>query len=84
MPGNRRLPRHKVAKVIPLHKKDFKCDVGNYRPILILSPGNKVFEIILRRRLIDFWNKYNLFADKRFGFRKEHSTKHHYHFFFKN
>ena len=24
--------------------------------------------------LIDFWNKYNLFTDKQFGFRKQHST----------
>ena len=37
----------KVAKVIPLHKKGAKCDVGNNRPISILSPVNKVFEIIL-------------------------------------
>ena len=65
----------KVAKVIPLHKKGSKCDVGNYRPISILSPVNKVFEIILHRRLIDFWNKYNLFTDKQFGFRNQHSTK---------
>ena len=33
-----------------------------------------MFEIILNRRLIDFWNKYNLFTDKQFGFRKQHST----------
>ena len=64
----------KVAKVISLHKKGSKCDVGNYRPISILSPVNKVFEIILHRRLIDFWNKYNLFTDKQFGFREQHST----------
>ena len=25
-------------------------------------------------RLIDFWNKYNVFTDKQFGFRKQHST----------
>ena len=59
----------KVAKVIPLQKKGSKCDVGNYIPISILSPVNKVFEIILLKRLIDFWNKYNLFTDKQFGFR---------------
>ena len=64
----------KVAKVIPLHKKGSKCDVGNYKPISILSPVNKVFEIILHRRLIDFWNKYNLFTDEQFRFRKQHST----------
>ena len=29
---------------------------------------------MLKRRLIDFWNKYNLFTDKQFSFRKRHST----------
>ena len=53
----------KVPIVIPLHKKGLKCDVGNFRPISILH-----------RRLIDFWSKYNLFTDKQFGFRKQHST----------
>ena len=35
---------------------------------------NKVYEIILHRRLIDFWNKYNLFTDTQSGFRKQHFT----------
>ena len=43
-----------VAKVISLHKKGLQCDVGNYRPISILSPVNKVFKIIQHKRLIDF------------------------------
>ena len=64
----------KVTEVISLHKKGSKCDVGNYRPISILSPVNKIFEIILHRRLIDFCNKFNLFMDKQFGFQKQHST----------
>ena len=57
---------------MPLHKKGSKCDVDNYKPISILSPVKGL--IILCRRLIDFWKKYNLFTDKQFGFRKQRST----------
>ena len=64
----------KIGKVIPLHKKGPKHEVGNYTPISILSPVNKIFETILHKRLIEFWEKYHLFADKQFGFCKNHST----------
>ena len=64
----------KNAKVIPLHKGGSKLDLGNYRLISILSPINKIFETILLKRLVDFWEKYNLFTNYQFGFRKLHST----------
>ena len=64
----------KIAKVIPLHKGSSKLELGNHRPISILSPVNKVFETLLHRRFVDFWHKYNLFNDDQFGFRKNHST----------
>ena len=48
----------KIAKVVPLHKGGYQMDLGNYRPISILSPFNKIFEIILHKRLVDFWDKY--------------------------
>ena len=32
-------------------------DLGNYRPISILSLFNKIFDTILRRRLVDFGEK---------------------------
>ena len=56
-----------------MHKGGSKLELGNYRPISIPSV-NKVFETLLRRRLVDFWDKYNLFNDSQFGFRKNHST----------
>ena len=60
--------------MIPLHKDGSKLDLGNCRPISILSPINKMFETILLKRLVDFWEKYNLFTNYQFGFRKLHST----------
>ena len=66
----------KIAKVVPLHKGGSKLDLNNYRPISILSPINKIFETILHKRLIEFWEKYNLFYDSHFGFRKHHSANH--------
>ena len=64
----------KIAKVVPLHKGGYQMDLGNYRPIFILSPFKKIFEIILHKRLVDFWDKYKLFTNLQFGFRKKFST----------
>ena len=66
----------KIAKVVPLHKGSSKLDLNNYRPISILSHINKIFETILHKRLIELWEKHDLFYDSQFGFRKHHSTNH--------
>jgi hypothetical protein len=41
----------KSARVIPIHKKGDKTDIGNYRPIAILSPLSKVLEKIIQKEL---------------------------------
>ena len=66
----------KTAKVIALHKGGSKLGVENYRPILMLSPINKVFETILHKRSSSFGEKYNLFYNYQFAFRKQHSPNH--------
>eukprot|EP00111_Clytia_hemisphaerica_P012116 TCONS_00035592-protein len=66
----------KRATVKPLHKKDSKLDVGNYRPISLLSNINKIFEKLLHFRLSRFFEDNNIFSSKQFGFRKGHSTNH--------
>ena len=50
----------KIAQVIPLHKGGSTLELGNYRPISILSSINKIFETILHKSLSKFWEKYNL------------------------
>ena len=39
----------KIARVTPIYKKGSKTKLSNYRPISILSPFNKVFEIIIKQ-----------------------------------
>ena len=46
----------------------------NYRPISILSVFNKIFETIIKRRLLNLWKKYNVFVPTQFGFRENYST----------
>ena len=60
--------------MVPLHKGGSTLELGNYRPISILSPINKIFETILHKCLSKLWEKYNLFVNCQFGFRKKHST----------
>ena len=64
----------KVAKVIPVHKRDSTSSVNNYRPISILSSFSKILERIVYNRLYDFLNKNKLLNPNQFGFRKSHST----------
>ena len=64
----------KVAKIIPIYKKDDPNKPSNYRPISLLSIFSKLFEKILCRRLMQFWNRNNVLYDYQFGFREHHST----------
>ena len=64
----------KIARVIPLHKGGSNSELKNYRPISILSTLNKIFETIIKQRLITFWTTYNVFVPTQFGFRENRST----------
>ena len=44
----------KTAKVIPIHKKDSRPEVSNYRPISLLPNIDKIFEKLMHSRLIEF------------------------------
>ena len=64
----------KVAKVIPVFKKNDKQDPGNYRPISLLSIINKILEKVMYARVMSFLKKFNLLYKYQFGFREGHST----------
>ena len=70
-------PRNlKIAKVIPIFKKDSPLECSNYRPISLLSNIDKIFEKLMYSRVISFLEKYNCIYPLQFGFRQKHSTNH--------
>ena len=65
----------KVAKVIPLFKKDDKLVMDNYRPVSLLTSVSKVFEKVAHRQLSNYFTNNSLFYKSQYGFRAEHSTE---------
>ena len=66
----------KIAKVVPVHKKDSKRDFSNYQPISLLSSLDKTLEKLMYTRIFKFLNNKNLFYPLQFGFRQNYSTMH--------
>ena len=66
----------KMAKVIPLHKKESILSFLNYRPISLLSVFSKIFEKSIYTRIYSYLVKNNLIYAKQFGFRGNHSVNH--------
>ena len=65
----------KIAKVVPVFKKDSKLDYSNYPPISLLSNVKKILEKLLYKRLHTFLNN-NVIYNLQFGFRRHYSTSH--------
>ena len=51
----------KTARVIPIHKAGSKFKVNNYRPISTLQFLSKVIEKLIRARITNFFERFNLF-----------------------
>ena len=66
----------KTAKAIPIHKKNSKLEVSNYRPISLSSSIDKIFEKIMHSRLAEFLEGKQILYYRQFGFRKDFSTNH--------
>ena len=66
----------KIAKVIPIHKKDSKLDFSNYRPISLLSNIEKILERLMYNRMYKFFSDNDLIYPLQFGFRQKYSTVH--------
>lgn len=65
----------KVAKLKPILKKGTKSDdPSKYRPIALLPVLSKLFEKTMTNRIYNFLEKYNIFSDNQYGFRKKRST----------
>ena len=64
----------KIAKVIPIFKKDDPAEVKNYRPISLLPVISKILERLAYNRLYKFLIDNNLLNPNQFGFRKGYSS----------
>ena len=64
----------KLARVIPLFKKNDKTEVSNYRPVSILCILSKVFEKVIFDQVEEYLNDKNLLYNFQSGFRRGFST----------
>ena len=63
----------KHADVIPVHKKNEKCDKTNYRPVSILTNISKMYEKLLYNQLSKYFD--SLLTTNQCGFRKGFSSQ---------
>lgn len=67
--------RLKIAKVLPLFKKENPHIFYNYRPISLLPALSKIFEKIVYKQLYDYFLCKKLLYNSQYGFRQDHSTE---------
>ena len=65
----------KIAKIIPIYKKNEDDDMNNYRPVSLLPIFSKIFEKVVQNQLYNYLNNNNLLFDSQHGFRKNFSTE---------
>ena len=61
---------------MPIHKKNTKLIVSNYRPISLPSNLDKIIEKLMYSWIIQFIEDNKIIYYKQFGFRKKFSTAH--------
>jgi hypothetical protein len=65
----------KIAKIMPIHKKDDETLFTNYRPISLLPAISKIFEKVIFKQIYKFFQDKKLFFNAQYGFRFEHCTE---------
>ena len=66
----------KLAKITPIHKGNSKTTPGTYRPISLLPIIGKVFEKLMYKRLISYFDMNKTIINSQYGFQKLKSTEH--------
>ena len=59
----------KTATITPIHKGKSRAAAKNYRPVALTSHLIKVFEKVLRTRIVEFMERHILFNNSQHGFR---------------
>ena len=65
----------KVGQVIPIPKTLTPKELGEFRPISLLNLFSKIFEKVLKTKIMDFIDKYNILSPEQFGFTTNSSTE---------
>lgn len=64
----------KCARVMVLHKKGVRCKVENYRNISLISVFGKLFELLLKDRIVSYLETCGILSGNQFGFRQGKCT----------
>ena len=64
------------ANIVPVHKKNDKQLIKNYRPVSLLYICSKIFEKVIFNSLFKFLDDNNLLTNNQSGFRPCHSCVH--------
>ena len=64
---------YKFNQITPIHKKGSKTKSSNYRPIAITPHEIKIFERVIRKKLVFFFESNKLFHHSQHGFRDNRS-----------
>ena len=66
----------KLAKVTPVYKgKGDKNELGNYRPISVVSHLSKIFEKCIHKQLLSCMNKHDFISVHQSAYLHNHSTQ---------
>lgn len=65
----------KNAIIKPLYKSGERSEMGNYRPVSLISNVSKIMEKIMKTRLCSFLKRYNILSDHQYGFSEGKSTE---------
>ena len=63
----------KLANIIPVFRKGARTSKNNHRPVSILPVFSKIFERLLSRQLLEFFD--DILSKFLFGFRKGYGTQ---------
>ena len=65
----------KVSQVIPIPKTAAPKELGDFRPISLLNIFAKIFEKILKDKIMEFIDNNNILSSNQYGFRANNSTE---------
>ena len=62
-----------MANMLPIHKRDDKQNVKNYRPVSLLPIFGKIFERLIYNEMYSFFIENDLISSNQSGFKQGNS-----------